>query len=142
VLVKGEAKVGATHIFPSENGELLYVIPRPMSGTTILGGCKQSGNWDPEEDKELTQRILERAKGLEESKRLLQGNGEFEVMSVQVGRRPGRKGGPRVEMEKEKVCGIKLIYAYGHSGSGYQNSIGSAAKVVGLLNEKSIAASL
>lgn len=133
VLVKGEAKIGVTHLFPSENGELLYVIPRPSSGTTILGGCKQVGNWDAGEDKELTQRILERVKRLKESKEIVGENGEFEVVSVQVGRRPGRIGGPRVDIEKEKVHGVKVIYSYGHSGAGYQNSVGSAAKVVRLL---------
>jgi D-amino-acid oxidase len=137
VLVKGEAEIGVTHIFPSRNGELLYVIPRPMSGTTILGGCKQRGNWDSGEDKKLTQRILERAKRLQELKGLLGEDGEFEVLSVQVGRRPARyEGGPRVEMNKKRVHGTKVIYAYGHSGSGFQNSVGSAAKVVRLLSEK------
>jgi D-amino-acid oxidase len=136
VLVKCEAKVGVTHIFPSKNGELLYAIPRPMSGTTILGGCKQGGNWDSGEDKQLTRRILERAKRLAVLKELLNEDGEFEVMGVQVGRRPARyEGGPRVEMNKETVHGIKVVYAYGHSGSGYQNSVGSAAKVVRLLSE-------
>ena len=39
MLVKGEAKYATTM---SENS---YVIPRPGSGTTILGGTREVGNW-------------------------------------------------------------------------------------------------
>lgn len=137
ILVRGEASKAITHIFSSPD-ELSYVIPRPGSGTTILGGCKQVENWDEGEDTALTSRILERSRLLcpqlmwvddEDTK----GKGSFEVMSVQVGRRPGRKTGPRVEMEKEEIVGVKVIYAYGHAGAGYQNSVGSARKVVSLV---------
>ena len=135
VLIKGEAPRAVTHLFPG--GEIGYVIPRPGSGTTILGGCKERDNWDAEEDGEMTRKILGRAKGLVPE--LLVGGkggeGEFEVLGVQVGRRPGRKGGPRVEVEKEKIKGVRVVYAYGHEGAGYQNSVGSAEKVVRLLAE-------
>ncbi len=136
ILVRGEASKAITHIFSSKD-ELSYVIPRPGSGTTILGGCKQVGNWDKEEDAELTVRILKRSRRL--CPELLrvddgggQGKGSFEVISVQVGRRPGRKSGPRVEMEKEMIGGVRVVYAYGHAGAGYQNSVGSARKVISL----------
>lgn len=39
VLVKGEAKCAKTM------DEDRYVIPRPGSGTTILGGTREVGNW-------------------------------------------------------------------------------------------------
>lgn len=39
VLVKGESKVAVTR------DENRYVIPRPGSGTTILGGTREVGNW-------------------------------------------------------------------------------------------------
>ena len=39
VLVKGEAKYATTM------NENRYVIPRPGSGTTILGGTREVGNW-------------------------------------------------------------------------------------------------
>jgi D-amino-acid oxidase len=136
VLVKGEAPRAVTHLFPG--GDIGYVIPRPGSGTTILGGCKEKGNWEEGEDKGVTERILRRTRGLVPE--LLvgrdgKGEGEFEALGVQVGRRPGRKGGPRVEVEKERVKGVRVVYAYGHEGAGYQNSVGSAEKVVRLLAE-------
>jgi D-amino-acid oxidase len=137
VLVKGETTKAITHIFSSTSysDELTYIVPRPGSGCTIIGGCKQAGNWEEAEDKELTKRILERAKGLVPQ---LLNNGDFEIVSVQVGRRPGREGGPRVELETENgLEGFdgKLVWAYGHSGAGYQNSVGSARKVVQLLED-------
>lgn len=39
VLVKGEANYAKTM------NENKYVIPRPGSGTTILGGTREVGNW-------------------------------------------------------------------------------------------------
>ena len=39
VLVKGEVKYAKTM------NENRYVIPRPESGTTILGGTREVGNW-------------------------------------------------------------------------------------------------
>jgi D-amino-acid oxidase len=137
ILVKGEAVHGRTltNGLHTDVEELLYVIPRPGSGTTILGGCKQAGNWNAGVDKELSKRILEGVKneGLGEELRTGEG-GEFEIISEQVGLRPGRKGGPRVELEgKEKVEGTWVVHAYGHAGAGYQNSVGSAEKVVRIL---------
>jgi hypothetical protein len=72
---------------------------------------------------------------------LLDVNGEFELVSEQVGLRPGRKGGARVEIEELRLSAqtkgdtITVCHAYGHAGAGYQNSIGSAEKVVRLLGE-------
>ena len=40
VLVKGEARGARTWVDAD-----LYVIPRPGSGTTILGGTREVGNW-------------------------------------------------------------------------------------------------
>jgi D-amino-acid oxidase len=131
VLVSGEISKAKTHIFSSAD-ELLYMMPRYGSGTTLIGGCKQAGNWEEKEDPELTKRILSRAKGLVPE---LLKDGEFEVKRVQVGRRPGRMGGPRVELEQGKIGDFegKLVHAYGHSGAGFQNSIGTASKIVKLL---------
>ncbi|RAL60557.1 hypothetical protein DID88_009753 [Monilinia fructigena] len=49
-------------IWGEKGDELLYVIPRPGSGTSVVGGCKQKNNWDPTPDYALTERILERVK--------------------------------------------------------------------------------
>ncbi|KAH6664890.1 hypothetical protein B0J14DRAFT_606920 [Halenospora varia] len=43
-------------------------------------------------------------------------------------------GGPRVEVEG-RVEGAWVVHSYGHAGAGYQNSVGCAEKVVGLVGE-------
>lgn len=64
---------------------------------------------------ETTASILEGCKPL--APELLNSNGEFEVLSVQCGLRPSRKGGPRVEVE---VVGGEylVVHSYGHAGAG------------------------
>lgn len=135
VTVCGEAKqittVEALPASPSERSNpIVYVLPRPHSNTTILGGTKQVGNWKAEPDQETTEEILRRAKDW--CPELLNDRGEFDVLSVQVGLRPARDGGVRVEMEE--IDGLVVCHAYGHAGAGYQNSVGSANKVVKLLD--------
>ena len=64
---------------------------------------------------ETTTSILERCRAL--APELLNPNGDFEVLSVQCGLRPSRKGGPRVELE---IVGrsFVVVHSYGHAGAG------------------------
>ena len=132
VLVKGEADNTCSRVGDGYGG---YYIPRPGSGTTILGGTKQVDNWDEKVDSETTRKILERNSLILPELRTGDPsvNCGFEVVSVQCGLRPARKGGPR--MEKEIVDGKKVVHAYGHAGGGYQNSIGSARLARKLVEE-------
>ncbi|KAK0099500.1 hypothetical protein ONS95_000231 [Cadophora gregata] len=135
VVVKGQAKEAYTYVsIPSApEDELLYVIPRP-GDMTVLGGCKQVGSWDKEVDLEMGERIMERVKrgGLAEELRIGE-DGGFEVVRQQVGFRPGRKGGPRVEVEREKVGGVWVVHSYGHGSGGFQASVGCAERIVELV---------
>lgn len=70
---------------------------------------------DPQPDPVLTEKILERCKDL--APELLNEKKEFEVIAVQVGRRPTRKGGPRVGLVKTS-CGKFICHNYGHGGAG------------------------
>jgi len=144
ITVKGEATMDRTYndfppISPSidDENELTYAIPRPGSGTTIFGGCKQVGNWDPKVDEELNRRTMERIKRWRLAEELRTGKGgDFEVVSSQVGLRPGRKWAPRVETEgKERVDGVWVVHSYGHAGAGYQSSVGCSEKVAKIVNE-------
>lgn len=129
VLVKGEAQYERTRVGGGFNS---YCIPRPGSGTTILGGTRDDGVWDETPNPQVTRNILERNSW--QVPELLTGpDGGFEVVSVQCGLRPGRNNGPR--MEKEHVGTKKVVHAYGHAGAGYQNSVGSARLVVKLVGE-------
>jgi len=67
-----------------------------------------------EVDKETSRAILSRGKVL--GPELVEAEGELEVVSEQVGFRPSREGGPRVELEE--VDGKIVVHSYGHSGAG------------------------
>lgn len=64
---------------------------------------------------ETTNEILQGC--IELAPELLGANGNFEVLGIQVGLRPSREGGPRLETE---IVGDKyiVIHSYGHSGAG------------------------
>jgi len=126
VLVKGESK------FAKTTDRNRYVIPRPGSGTTILGGTREDGIWyclrsrihrqswltknrSTEVSDDTTMSILKDCKPL--APQLLNKSGDFDVLSVQCGLRPSRKGGPRVEPEIVDRM-FAVVHSYGHAGSG------------------------
>ncbi|ODV60265.1 FAD-dependent oxidoreductase [Ascoidea rubescens DSM 1968] len=122
--------------FEGYDDEMLYIIPRKEGGT-ILGGCFQKHSTVQEVDTALIQRISERAvkycpelidPSINHNKNYL------DIVKVNVGFRPYRKGGPRIEIDKQNS---KIIHNYGAGGSGYQSSYGMSGKTIELL-EKSI----
>ena len=115
VLVKGEASRISTRVGKTKN-DIRVVIPRPGSGTSIIGVTKEPGIWDTSVNEDITQQFMRECKEL--APELLDEVGEFEVLSVQVGLRPARKGGPRVEAEEVLEGGELIIHEYGHSGAG------------------------
>ncbi|EAU82893.1 D-amino-acid oxidase [Coprinopsis cinerea okayama7 len=132
----------------SQDKTWTYVIPR-RSGDVILGGTLGEDDWYPTPRPETTRDILERT--LKLCPELVPPNlrkGEVptveELLPLVVeegcGFRPGRKGGLRIEATEIKTSPssdkkIPVIHNYGHAGSGYIASFGSAAKVVELLNK-------
>ena len=54
---------------------------------------------------------------------------EIDVFRHNVGLRPARKNGPRIEREGS------IIHNYGISGAGYQASYGLAGQVIRLVDE-------
>ena len=122
----------------AKDGQAWYIIRRANNGGTILGGSKQHGDWNADVDDELTQRILDNCKKIAPEGLLVDKDGagkEFDVVSVQVGRRPSRKGGVRVEVDEDILSEEKkwVVHQYGHSGSGFQTSYGSAKEAVRLV---------
>ncbi len=102
--------------------EALYIMPR-REGELIIGGCFQVGNESREVDDTLGERILGRCQ---------QYLPEFpweklEIVRRQVGFRPFRKGGYRIEREG------RVVHCYGMGGAGFQSSWGCAARVGELL---------
>ncbi|TGO29211.1 hypothetical protein BPAE_0017g00170 [Botrytis paeoniae] len=150
LLVKGETRVCKTFVgdLGERGDELLYVIPRPGSGRSVVGGVKETNNWNANPDHELSSRIIQRLKDIGWAEDLQNEKGEIEVLDTYVGFRPGRKGGARVEIEgmgvegdderdgkgkAKKIEGVYVIHNYGHASGGYQCSIGCAEEVVELV---------
>ncbi|TEY86690.1 hypothetical protein BOTCAL_0004g00440 [Botryotinia calthae] len=148
LLVQGEAKICKTFVgdLGEKGDELLYVIPRPGSGKSVVGGVKEANTWNSTPDHELSQRIIHRLKDIGWAEDLKNSNGDIEVLDTYVGFRPGRKGGARVEIEgmgerdigrekgkAKKIEGVYVVHNYGHASGGYQSSIGCAEEVVELV---------
>lgn len=95
-----------------------YVFQRPLGGGVVLGGCRQDGNWDAKPDPEFAKDIMKRCCALAPEL----GNPEdLKVIKHGVGLRPGRKNGPRIELEQREGNEL-VVHNYGAAGAGYQAS--------------------
>lgn len=133
LLVKfsGEMPEKRISLYEDEDQNVTYAFPRPGTDIWLFGGTKTRGRWDTEPDGAVSEGILERCCKLLEC-----APEDISVVATQVGLRPGRDEGPRVEVEKVDIGEegvVNVVHEYGHGGAGYQNSIGSARKVLGLL---------
>ncbi|PWN96884.1 FAD-linked reductase, partial [Tilletiopsis washingtonensis] len=95
-----------------------YIIPRAGSGQVILGGTFEAG-WANEAviNEATTDRILA------DCTRLCPALAECEVISVNVGLRPVRLGGTRLEPDR-LANGVDVVHCYGAGPAGYQQSWG------------------
>ena len=109
---------------------LSYLIPRPGDGSgLIVGGCQQPHNEDYNVDHDLAARMLDWAK--HKYPGVFPQDHEFKVIKHNVGLRPSRKGGVRVELDREN----RVIHSYGIGGWGFQSSWGIGLRVSKLLGE-------
>ncbi|KAJ4366121.1 hypothetical protein N0V83_007756 [Neocucurbitaria cava] len=108
-----------------------YVFPRPLGGGVILGGSRQDNNWSAEWDEELGQEIMRRCCELCPE---LGRPEDLQIIAKNIGLRPSRKGGPRIETEKDK-WNFPVVHCYGHAGAGYQSSWGTAERVLELVQK-------
>ena len=72
-----------------------YITPR-HGGTCILGGTYQEDNYDLAIDNDIAKGIYEQCTAVEPLLHVSQG---AKILSLNVGLRPARRGGPRVELE-------------------------------------------
>ncbi|XP_038056762.1 D-aspartate oxidase-like isoform X1 [Patiria miniata] len=90
-----------------------YFLPSPSAEYIHCGGTAQVNNWNEESDPEDVKGIIERCTKLVPSLK------SAKVVSTWAGLRPGRSS---IRLEKEdKMIGGKLkkvVYNYGHGGSG------------------------
>jgi len=87
-------------------------------------------------DDDITTWILERCKPL--APELLDKNGSFEILALQVGRRPSRRGGPRVQIEwLQAADGAKkfICHNYGHGSSGWGDPQSNETRVLPKLTQ-------
>ena len=81
-----------------------YYIPRPEpSDEALIGGTYQPGNWDTSVNWETANAIWETAKRFIPALN----NPDVRIKQHNVGLRPAREGGPRVETE---------VYSWPHTG--------------------------
>ncbi|ORZ03300.1 hypothetical protein BCR43DRAFT_483095 [Syncephalastrum racemosum] len=113
-----------------------YYIPR-SDGTVVCGGTKEKNDFNPNPEKAIATRILQRTQAL------CPEMAGCEIVRHAVGLRPSRVGGPRIENEtivKPNGEPIIVTHSYGHGGFGVQSSWGAAEFTVALV-EKGIAKS-
>lgn len=97
----------------------------------IVFSPSQTGNWDTSVDFNLVDDILERAYALNPALGHHKGLQAIQIIGHNVGLRPSRRGGPR--LEAEKVEQGTVVHAYGIGSAGFQASYGMASDVLGLV---------
>lgn len=134
ILVENNCKsVMSVMFYDEENAnEMTYIMPRKEGGC-IIGGCFLENDSCGELNKEMSVRILERAKKwCPELVDPAKGNPtEFKVVRENVGLRPARKGGYRIEVDPSNP---RIVHNYGHGGAGYQSSYGTCEKACALVD--------
>lgn len=127
----------ATITHQGDDGLWTFVIKRPaVDGVPqyILGGTKQPGDDRVVPREEDTQELLSRARILFPD--LMFPDGTFQIVRTNVGFRPARKGGSRVELETVPGSRLKIVHAYGFGGMGYETSVGAAQHAIKLYRSK------
>ncbi|GAA5824410.1 hypothetical protein JCM5353_005027 [Sporobolomyces roseus] len=138
----------------SDPNSSAYIIPRP-GGEVICGGCYGVGEWDLSTSPSIATRILSHCLRLDPS---ISSDGTLsgiQILRHNVGLRPSRSSGPRVEKEsielgrggdsrirvsgngngKKRKVGGTVVHAYGVGPAGYQQSWGIAKDVTELVEE-------
>jgi FAD dependent oxidoreductase len=119
------------------DGRWATLIPRPGGGGTIVGVSKEVD--DEEEGPRLETRQLLLEQSVECFPDFVQRLEDFDVVCDNVGRRPFREGGLRMEVEEVEEAeqvqyGCKrVVHGYGAGGRGYELSWAVAERLVELL---------
>jgi len=134
---------------PEDMADVTYLIPRASApGMVLVGGTFQPNNWDTSLSIPIARDILARAKELVPAL----AEPTTRIQSHNVGLRPAREGGPRVEAQfvdlpnenelaprlsetSGKRRSFLVVHAYGFGPAGYQQSWGAAEEAVRLLKE-------
>lgn len=115
-----------------------YIIPRD-DGTVICGGTVDRVNRATAPDDAVTKDILERVYKLYPEITHNKGVEAFDIVSVNVGFRPARENGIRLEKETRRRSNgqkVTVCHNYGHGSHGYQSSWGASVKLLQLLKDE------
>jgi D-amino-acid oxidase len=102
----------------------MYIVPRLISGTCVIGGT-DTDDWTQTATDAEAAEIFERCAAADPS--LEAGN-----RKGRVGLRPTRR---KVRLELEVIGGRDVIHNYGHGGGGFTVSWGCAQEVLRLVRE-------
>ncbi|WVQ75285.1 hypothetical protein IAR50_004899 [Cryptococcus sp. DSM 104548] len=137
---------------PVPDWHRIYIIPRPgPDGHVILGGVFRAGDWSTGPDAAVAERILQDVWKVCPALDGKEGKGswrDIQIVSHNVGLRPCRRDGLRLELEHFSLgAGVKqgletlkgengkgagsgrqvgVLHAYGIGPAGYQSSLGVA----------------
>ncbi|CAG8562508.1 7299_t:CDS:10 [Ambispora gerdemannii] len=117
------------------NHDVTYLIPRD-DGQVILGGTFQPNDYNSEPDEKMARELIQKCEKL--CPELTHGKGiqSLEITSHNVGLRPSRTGGIRIETEYRKRddgSEILVCHNYGHHSYGYTSSWGVSCEAFNLI---------
>jgi D-amino-acid oxidase len=130
VLVRNEYHKTVTR--QMANGTWSVLIPRPRGGGTIVGVSKEIDDLDEKPRPKTTTKLLQNS--IRYFPDFVSRMEDFDILNVNVGRRPWREGGLRMEAEY-LPGGRQIIHGYGAGGRGYELSWGVADKLVKLVRD-------
>lgn len=128
VLVKQQ--YGKTVTRQNQDGSWIFLIPRPRGGGTVVGGTKEIGDLETQPRPETRKRLFQHC--IEVYPDFVDSIEKFEVLKDNVGRRPWREGGYRIDVEAAGPES-RIIHGYGAGGRGYELSWAAAERVLGLV---------
>lgn len=122
--------IDATITHQLKEGLWTFCIPRPLNGGMILGGTKQIGDTCSDIKPEDTKQLIEHGRRL--FPELFQPDGSLDIVKVNVGFRPARKGGLNLAVQPkwETKYANHVLLNYGAGGMGYELSYGAGVKLV------------
>lgn len=113
--------------------ETIYMLP--LSDLVVCGGSAVIDNYNLINDEEESKRIIENCS------KIIPAIKDAKIVEKQVGLRPFRNGGVRLELEiifrkfnlNHKAAQVKVIHNYGHGGSGVTLCWGCASDICDLI---------
>ncbi|KAK3945401.1 FAD dependent oxidoreductase [Diplogelasinospora grovesii] len=116
----------ATVTRQNADGSWTFCVPRGFDGGTVIGGTREPDNWSATPSAELRETLLQKLAVTYPP--ILGESGKLTPIRDIVGRRPTRRGGPRIEGEMS-ASGF-VMHVYGFGGRGYELSWGAAERAL------------